>query len=381
MPDTNPLLKHLGLTTDAELLALFTDLSLSIKNSQKEADKIDADYFLDQLCTAWKQRLQEKKISFEAFQDMLGVINKLQTPEMSTRLIQTGKLPNLLDARFGDSFLLPNGLFQLLHVKVHFFGKERLRLIEIISAKALKKAALLNLIPEQGAPEHNIEFEHERFDQINILNHLIAKKKKGMWVGRDAGFAGFCYTSNYTALNVAITELLAKRKNTGFWQPPPALLSAQPKPLPQYHLPIKIAKAPQRNNKRSLEEITTTMQTILQQLNSQTSPTHPQVYQHRRADDNETIEIYQTLVAETTLVIAATANTVTLYQPLIRDKTLSYADKAALCLKALGIPPLNGRETIEIEGASPPFHDAIMKHFNDLIASEHKKPLNRSINH
>ena len=88
-------------------------------------------------------------------------------------------------------------------------------------------------------------------------------------------------------------------------------------------------------------------------------------YESKYNEPNKTFQILEK-TTENVIVMEASEHRVTMYKPLLQAK-IDLQDKAKLFLKALGIPPTDGIERIEIRGGHRDLRQAIREQFQEHL--------------
>ena len=93
---------------------------------------------------------------------------------------------------------------------------------------------------------------------------------------------------------------------------------------------------------------------------------------------NASLETFQIIEKTTAAVVVMEASTdrVAMYKPLLQAK-IKLEDKAILFLKALGIPPTDGKEKIKIRGGHHDLRQAIRDQFQEYLANPQSSNQNR----
>lgn len=302
---------------------------------------------------------------------------------VSKRLIRAGSLAE--DYEIGDTFIVPQGVYQIRLRKNNTPTAEK-----VLSCEELEKAHLQNLLPTEDTNTTEIlysnngvtkEFDSDKHNQLNKL--LVSKN--GLWIG---GYnVGYMVTQILLAITQAANEQLRANtkkqphlKGYRFFERS-GTAQASKTSLSVAQNPSLISKADVSNDTKDLTAIAENMQTVSDEYNTITlTKPEPEISTTIRVKpENEVVELVQNNATQTTVLMSARANQLQLHKPFIRNPRLTLDEKAHLCLKAWGIPPLHGRNHIDIKDASPKLRTAIMKCFMEIRRAEEKNNVDHNL--
>jgi hypothetical protein len=113
---------------------------------------------------------------------------------------------------------------------------------------------------------------------------------------------------------------------------------------------------------RTINEVEIDMSEVAAQLNKAAEVK----YESKYNESDRTVQILEK-TKKNVVVMAASTDRVAMYKPLLQAE-IALQDKAILFLKALGIPPTDGKEKIKIRGGHHDLRQAIRDQFQEYLA-------------
>ncbi|NDH68140.1 MAG: hypothetical protein EBY22_09635 [Gammaproteobacteria bacterium] len=112
---------------------------------------------------------------------------------------------------------------------------------------------------------------------------------------------------------------------------------------------------------RTINEVEIDMSEVAAQLNKAAEVK----YESKYNESDRTVQILEK-TKKNVVVMAASTDRVAMYKPLLQAE-IALQDKAILFLKALGIPPTDGKEKIKIRGGHHDLRQAIRDQFQEYL--------------
>ena len=125
-------------------------------------------------------------------------------------------------------------------------------------------------------------------------------------------------------------------------------------------------------SQRTLSEVNSVMCDVALDLNDKAGEDK---YESKYNESEETVQIFEKTTADV-VVMEASTERVAMYKPLLQAN-IALQDKAILFLKALGIPPTDGKEKIKIQGGHHALRQAIREQFQEYLANPQPSNQNR----
>ena len=132
--------------------------------------------------------------------------------------------------------------------------------------------------------------------------------------------------------------------------------------LPSTDNVMSVDSAVQSEPQRTIDEVKSVMSEVVVDLNRVAGEDK---YESKCNDSREIVQILEKTTAAA-VVMEASTNSVSMYKPLLQAN-IELQDKARLFLKALGIPPTDGKESIKIRGGHRDLREAIRVQFQAYL--------------
>jgi hypothetical protein len=423
---TNLILKVFNFKTDADFMNYFVNL-LYLENSiaQKLTSHIDTIL----------QKSQRINLAILTDAELRTLCQQCSTwsPKISSRILCCRTLPE--NARIGDTVILPNGVYQIRIDE----RSGKIKPEKVINQAELSALEIDDFIPEE-AKKIRIIADYDSQDArvlISALNPIIHKHKQGMYLHEIPGRESESYGAVTTVLKKMAEKELATRALNRLKMPEPSKAwfsfsgfglglfgstskvvpmqtdshrdgldqvisnQSQPKKHSQMHVkalrkginqlkelqqqvPPKLADRLTPSSAvmfaqsdiqpaapRSIPDIQASMNEITKNLNF---TLEEQFAVSKSSSDEQTVKILQ----DHRVFMEASPDTVAMYKPLLQSK-LKDTQKAELFLQALGIPPTQGKQKVEVRGGHHNLRVAIRKLFKQYKDQEHlQKELDQS---
>lgn len=363
---------------------------------------------------------KSNRINFANLSDtelqILGEQCDTWSPNVSSRILCCHTMPT--NYQIGDTILLPDGIFQM---QINSSGKiiqER-----IMDQATMKRLDLLKYLPtsETGVIVHN-DYHQDLtlLDLKETLNPFIIKHPKGMYLSELEGSRLQPFSAFNAALkNLAVAELQNRALKKLHTTPPKRFYlpfqdmrlfqsSTKVKPIsPKLDMLLQPAPAvPLTRNIKDLQSVGKRIKNTQKALKhgnnliSRVEPSAtsllmhshlPEAKQRTFEDIKDTIEdvaeeLSLTLIDNLTIkenrqegtikilhntetILETSARTLAVYKPLLQTD-MDNDVKAALFLKALGIPPTEGKDRIEVQGGNHDLRKTIRKLFKQMKKDE-----------
>ncbi|HVT62363.1 MAG TPA: hypothetical protein VHD33_02600, partial [Legionellaceae bacterium] len=115
---------------------------------------------------------------------------------------------------------------------------------------------------------------------------------------------------------------------------------------------------------RTLKEVEHALTDIIEELNFTLHNAKPIYALDKKSDKIQVIN------QEKSIMMEAHLDELKVFKPFIQTQDISVEDKARLFLHSLGIPPVNGRNHIEISGGKRALRNAIRALFQSYVEQE-----------
>ncbi len=423
---TNLILKVFNFKTDADFMNFFLK-RFYLENSidQKLTSHIDTIL----------QKSQRINLAILTDAELRTLCQQCSTwsPKISSRILCCRTLPE--NARIGDTVILPNGVYQIRIDE----RSGKIKQEKVINQAELSALEIDDFIPEE-AKKIRIIADYDTQDArvlISALNPIIHKHTQGMYLHEIPGRESESYGAVTTVLKKMAEKELATRALNRFKMPEPSkawfsfsgfglgLFSSTPKVVPiqtdshiddldQVISSPSQSKPPQKMNVRELRTGINQLKKLKQQVpsnladrltpssavmfaQSDIQPEAPRSIPDVQASMNyikedltftlgENFAVYKSssdaqtvkILQDHRVVMEASPDTVAMYKPLLQSK-LKDIKKAELFLQALGIPPTQGKQKVEVRGGHHNLRVAIRKLFKQYKDQEHlQKELDQS---
>ena len=423
---TNLILKVFNFKTDADFMNFFLK-RFYLENSidQKLTSHIDTIL----------QKSQRINLAILTDAELRTLCQQCSTwsPKISSRILCCRTLPE--NARIGDTVILPNGVYQIRIDE----RSGKIKQEKVINQAELSALEIDDFIPEE-AKKIRIIADYDTQDArvlISALNPIIHKHTQGMYLHEIPGRESESYGAVTTVLKKMAEKELATRALNRFKMPEPSkawfsfsgfglgLFSSTPKVVPiktdshiddldQVISSPSQSKPPQKMNVRELRTGINQLKKLKQQVpsnladrltpssavmfaQSDIQPEAPRSIPDVQASMNyikedltftlgENFAVYKSssdaqtvkILQDHRVFMEASPDTVAMYKPLLQSK-LKDIKKAELFLQALGIPPTQGKQKVEVRGGHHNLRVAIRQLFKQYKDQEHlQKELDQS---
>lgn len=408
---TNFILKALLFKNDAEFIH-FWERNRPDINQQSIVNNY-TDYMINFLSRS--HRLNFSSLSNTELQTLCEQCDTW-SPKVSTRILCCHSVP--ANFQIGDTLLLPDGIFQMGINSSGKIIKEK-----IVDQTTMKRLNLLQYLPKlqtEVTVHDDHRSDHTLMALKKTLNPCISKHPQGMYLSELEGNRLQPFSSINIALkNLAVTELKnrtlhtlrntpTKRSfisfpNMRLFRSKPKVQSVQPLiDIPAQQAPTvsqaKNIKSMQiagkrirdkqkalirhdplmpridpsttsllmhtnlpESQQRTFEAIQKTMTEVAQTLHLTLGKT----YKTQENKEEGTVKILQ----NDEPVMETSPKTLAVYKSVLQN-TMHNSDKAELFLQALGIPPTEGKDRIEVQGGTHDLRVAIRSLFRKMKKNE-----------
>ncbi len=377
--------------------------------------KTEGELLQDVISTTHSENLTQKtskETSLKQFSDaeLKTILEQCEhwIPLCSPRIISCRELPPERAIHNGDTFLLPTGLVQ---IQKNAAGK--ILKHHVLNQQQIIAYGMGTYLPREGHPSRVFQDDHIL---PMTLNPFLAKHPKGLYITQKD------YLCENVTQNLAKLVKVEQEQRALAHSHHPFLLwssvhtrnisrsetdvdqalttKVQKKPSKEVHPTQKISTKALKtyarnferfrkniadhphstsiqntqitalhdntNEPRSRQDIEHAMEDIKNHLNASIEPNAYKLQKER-----DTIQLFDSKQ----IVMETSSDTVTIFKPLMKNSKLTPAEKATLFLKALGIPPLNGRNSIEISGGNRTLRTAIQEAFDHYLSIENIKEI------
>ncbi|PJD92699.1 MAG: hypothetical protein CK424_03725 [Legionella sp.] len=342
----NLILKALNVQTESELL--------------EYADTIP----VHEIEQTIRERIRIKQLSVADLETLLEQCEQW-IPLRSARITSCRELPPVRAINNGDTFLLPTGL-----VQIQKDSSGKIEKHTILNNAQIVAFGMGAYIPQEGRQSRTFEDDHIL---VTTLNPYVAQHPKGIYITPKDDLHRNITKSLSQIVQTELEQRKAAQRTTQsnhpdiFWNTKPNTQAAsinKKANISSHSSYTQITSTyDPHSTPRTLEDVERAMHKIKDNLNI---VLEADIY--TLSNRNNTVQI---LKAQET-VIETSCDTVTIFKTFMKNK-IPIKEKAVLFLNALDIPPLKGRNTIEISGGNLELKDAIQDLFDHYLNEELKQ--------
>ncbi|MCR9192040.1 MAG: hypothetical protein NXI01_05200 [Gammaproteobacteria bacterium] len=310
-------------------------------------------------------------------------------PQHSEKILVCGRVPDIKSLDIGDTVITLDGVSQ-----VQRNASGNLQYIKMLSKRQLRHIESIQpYLAKAGEPDiiySNFSDQRQKTYPVatllrGALNTALSTQPKSMFIQSPPISHDDTHGQITAALKAQATEELErenrpingkKKSRVRFWDSKPkpsqtmqerlkSMMQARQNAPPKASSSKKMqGKTTSENPKsRTPQDVQSSIESITEQLNQQESGQ----YQYTPQSGGT----YR-IMKQNNVILDANRDTITVYKPFMNNRTvpLSVQAKAIMFLEALGIPPLNGRDTLEITGGPKKLRQAVITLFEEYLAQE-----------